>query len=162
MIASEPEGRKDFGRRRGVSQAHGQVTEPALVAAATDRRTAQALVEVGLAPGEKRHQRRPVQAIPDFEVLFPGRLREAVPGTDHLAVVAAVDAIADQRPQLLGNGALVLDGEVRDAAPRVELVRTADRLRRADVDAALAAPAMVFFFLIDGKRQVAVDLAEEE
>src|SRR6185295_5273739 len=78
------------------------------------------------------------------------------------AVVAAIDAVADQRPQLLGDGALVLDGEIRNAAPRIELVGSADRLRRANIDAALTTSTGILLFLIDGKRKVAVDLAEKE
>ena len=49
-------------------------------------------------------------------------LRELVPRADREAIVAAVDAVADQRAQLARDRALVLDGEVGDAAPRIEPV----------------------------------------
>ena len=47
--------------------------------------------------------------------------RELVPRAAELAVVAAVDAIADGRPQRFRYRPRVLDGEIRDAQPRVEL-----------------------------------------
>src|SRR5687768_2537424 len=91
-----------------------------------------------------------VQAVTGLKILFPRRLGEAIPGTDQLAVVAAVDPVADQRPQLLGDGALVLDGEVGDAAAGIQLVGAADRLCRADVDAAFAGSTMILFRKIYG------------
>ena len=56
----------------------------------------------------------------------------------------------------------MLDGEIRDAAPGVELVRAPDRLRRADVDTALAGAAMLLDPAVRRQGQVAEDLAEEE
>ncbi len=69
-------------------------------------------------------------------------LRELVPGADQLAVVAAVDPVAHQRPQLHRNRPAMLDGQVRDAPPRIEPLRRHDRLRRAHVDAGAAAAAV--------------------
>src|SRR5207302_9319024 len=97
-----------------------------------------------------------------LELCFATWLREAVPRADKLAVVAAVDAVADQRPQLFGDRALMLDGEVRDAAACIELVRRDDRLRRTDVDAAAAGTAMLLDRRVRRQRQVGVDLAEKE
>src|SRR5579859_3158483 len=85
-----------------IAQAHGEVAQPALVADAPDRRAAQALVEIGLRPGEKLDQRRTVEAVAHQEIRLGRRLRKSVPRTDELAIVAAVDAVADQRTQLLG------------------------------------------------------------
>src|SRR5258706_10607205 len=123
-----------FRGGRRIAQAHRQVAQPALVADAPDRRALQALLELGLAPAEELDQARAIKAVAHLEIVLRADPGEAVPRADELAVVAAVDAIADQRPQLLRDCALVLDGEVRDAATRVELVGTADRLRRADLD----------------------------
>src|SRR5262245_6082887 len=127
-----------LGRARRVAEPDGEVAQPLLVADAPDRRAPQAFVELGLGPGKELHERCAVEAVARLEVLLAARPSEAVPRTDELAVVAAVDAVADERAQLLRDRALVLDGEVRDAAARVELVGAADRLRRAHVDAALA------------------------
>src|SRR5688572_12483658 len=145
-----------------VAQTYRQVAQPALVADAPDRRAAQTLVELRLGPGEQLDQARRVEAVAHLEVRLCGNAREAVPRADQLAIVAAIDAVANQGPQLDGDGAFVLDGEVRDAASRIELVGGADRPRRTDVDAALAAPAMLGLWRIQRQRQVAVDLAEEK
>src|SRR5512135_2407657 len=123
---------------RRVSQSYREVPEPALVADAPDRRALHVAVEFFRAPAEQLDQGRAVQAIAHLKVLFVGYARKTIPGADQLAVVATVDAVADQLPQLLRNGALVLDREVGDAAPGVEPVRGGDRLRRADVDTASA------------------------
>src|SRR2546428_3965594 len=117
------------GRARRVAQADREVAQPALVADAPDRRAAQALVELGLRPAEELDQRRPVEAVAHLEVRLVASLREAVPGADQLAIVAAVNPVADQRAQLFWYRALVLDREIRDAAARVELVGPDDRLR---------------------------------
>src|SRR5262245_2475399 len=153
----------DYRRRSGrVAQPHGEVAQPALIADAADRRALQPLVELAFRPAEELDQARAVQSVAGLEIALGARPGEAVPGADELAVVAAVDAVADERPQLLWNRALVVDGEVRDTAASVELVGSADRLRGAHVDAALARPTSILLSRIDGKRQVAVNLAEEE
>src|SRR3954471_17710680 len=150
MVRPGAERRDDRRRAWRIAEAHREVAQPALVADAPDRRATQALVEISLGPGEKVDQRRLVEAIADLEIRLGRGLRESVPRADELAIVAAVDAVADQRAQLFRNRAFVLDREVGDAAARVELVGTDDRLRRTDVDAALAGPAMPFGRRIDG------------
>src|SRR5258708_33515328 len=115
--------RRDYRRRTWrIAEAHREVPQPALVADSPDGRAAQALVEVGVRPAEQLDERGAVEAIAHLEIRFGGRLSEAIPRADELAIVAAVDAVADQRTQLLGDRALQLDREVRDAAARVELV----------------------------------------
>src|SRR5690349_318157 len=96
-------------RARRITQAHREVAQPPLVADAPDGRAAQALVEVFLRPREELDQRRAIQAIAHLEVFFRRWLRKAVPRADELAIVAAVDAVADERAQLFRNRALVLD-----------------------------------------------------
>ena len=61
-----------------------------------------------------------------------------------------------------GIGAVVLDRQVGDAAPRVEPVGRDDGLRRADVDAGAAAAAMRAGRRRGRQRQVDEDLAQEE
>src|SRR5690606_13673552 len=87
---------------------------------------------------------------------------EFVPRTRQLAVVAAEDAVADQRPQVLVDAAFMLDGEVGNAAPRVEPVRRGDRAGGADLDAAHAGAAVRGGRRVDRQRQVDIDFAEEE
>src|SRR5687767_12327937 len=148
--------------RRRITQTDGEVAQPALVADAPDRRAAQALVELRFGPRKQLHERGSVQAVPCPEIPFSAELGEAVPRADKLAVVAAVDPVADERAQLLGDRAFVLDREVRDAAPGVELVGAADRLRGTDLDAALTGAAMVLLPRVEREGKIAVDLAEEE
>src|SRR3954468_6181059 len=144
MVRPGAERRNDGRRAWRIAQAHREVAQPPLVADAPDRRAAQALVEIGLGPGKKLDQRRLVEAIADLEIRLGRGLRESVPRADELTIVAAVDAVPDQRTQLFRNRALVLDRQVGDAAARVELVGTDDRLGRTDVDAAVAGAAMLF------------------
>ena len=81
---------------------------------------------------EERGQRRGVEAVADRrEVVFARRDRIPVPRARELAIVATVDAIADQRAQVFRNAAFELDRQVRNAPPRVELVGRDDRAGRA-------------------------------
>src|SRR5204863_2670809 len=75
--------------------------------------------DVERAAGEARLQRR---------VERGGGL--AVPGADVLADVAAVEPVADLRLECGVDVGAVLDGQVGDAPPRVELVRRGDRAGR--------------------------------
>src|SRR5256885_3316395 len=70
-----------------------------------------------------------------LEIRVRGRARELVPRTHQLAVVTAVDAIADRLAQLNRNGAVVLDGEIGDAAPRIQPPGGDDRTGGAGRDA---------------------------
>src|SRR5262249_30736592 len=107
-------------RRRGaqrVAETDGQIAQPALVADAMDRAAGKARVEFLFAPCEQVDQCNVVEAVAHGEIRLFARLRELVPRTDELAIVAAVHAVADQRPQLGGYAAEMLYRQVRDAAP---------------------------------------------
>src|SRR5438270_12977635 len=104
---------------RRVAEPHGQIAQPPLVADAPDWRAAQALVELGLGPAEKVQHRRAIEAVPRREILLGRGLCEAVPRAHELTVVAAIDAVANQRTQLFRDGALVLDRQIGDAAPGI-------------------------------------------
>src|SRR5690606_7647025 len=69
------------------------------------------------------------------------RLRRAIEGADLLADVAAEDPAPDRRPQRARDGAAQLDGEVGDAAARVERVGVDEGARGAGVEAGAAAAA---------------------
>ena len=69
-------------------------------------------------------------------------MREFVPRADELAVVAAVDTIAEQRSQRLIDGAVVFDRQIGNAAPCIELPRGRDGRGGAGWDAGLASAAM--------------------
>src|SRR6185295_16215271 len=136
----------------------GEVAQPPLVADPPYRAAAQPLVEFLLAPRKELDEARVVEPVPDREVRLGARLRELVPRADELAVVAAVDPVPHQRAQVLRDRALVLDGEVRDAASRVELIGTDDGAGRADVHAFRARAAVLALSFVDRQRQVGVDL----
>src|SRR6266705_3202821 len=145
-----------------IAESHGEIARPALVADSQDRAACHALAELALGPSEKLDELGAVQAVADPEVRLRRDLRVAVPGADELAVVAAEDAVADERPELQRNAAFQLDGQVGNAAPRIQRVRCDDRARRADVDALGAGAAMFAHRSVHRERKIRVDLAEKE
>jgi hypothetical protein len=87
---------------------------------------------------------------------FPAVLGELVPGAYGEAIVTTVNSIAEERAQLAINRAFVLDRQIRDAAPRIQPVRSGESRGRADVQAAAAAAAVIDLGLIGeqiGRRQ---------
>ena len=87
---------------------------------------------------------------------------EAVPRTGVEAVVAAVNAVADRGAKLLRDRAFQLDGQVGDAAARVELERCGDCAGRAGVDAACAFAAVVALRLVRLQHGGGEDLGDEK
>jgi hypothetical protein len=88
---------------------------------------------------------------------------EFVPWADQLAVIAAENTVSDRFTELNRDGSVVFDGQITDAAPRVEPVGRDDRLCRADLDAARAGSAMAFMAVGRAlKRQVGEYLTEEK
>jgi len=152
----------EFQAKAARYQRHGDIAQPARVADAADRRTGQPLVEVRFAPGKQIHQLRTVEPVPHATVRQRGGLREAVPRARQLAVVAAVDAVAQQGAQIQRDTALEFDGEIGNAAPRVERVGGDNGLRRADVDTGLAGSAVAGCGRVHRQRQIGVDLAEKK
>ena len=75
--------------------------------------------------------------------------RFAIPRADVLADVAADDGVADVRAKFFRNFAAKLDGEIRDAAARVENVGLREGLRGASVEAARTRAAEI------GRRRLA-------
>lgn len=102
-----------------IAQRHGDIAQPAQVADAAYRRAFGDAQEFFLRPVEQIDQLRRMQRGARAEIVFVGKLRKAVPRADQLAVVAAVDAVAEQRAELLRDRAFQLDGQVGDAAPGV-------------------------------------------
>src|SRR5437870_1192658 len=142
MIRARAQRRDDARRGRRVAQGDRDVAQPPLMADAADGRAFEALIEFALGPREEAHEHRVVEVVAHREVGIVRGLRVLVPRTDDLAVVASIDAVAHERTQLFGDRPEVLDREIGDAAARVELVRSDDRARGADVDAALARAAV--------------------
>ena len=105
-----------------------------------------------------------VQAVARREVRLRGDLCITVPWTYQLAIITAEDAIAHQRAQFLWDRPAIFDGEIRDAASRVETIRADDGLGRTDFDAGIAFSALVFgqWCRVGQQAQIGVDFAEEE
>ena len=75
-----------LGRGRCVAQRHGDVAQPAFMAAAADRAAFGAAQEFCFVPGEQLVQARGIEVVACTEVGFVGALGELVPGADQLAV----------------------------------------------------------------------------
>ncbi len=60
-------------------------------------------------------------------------LRKLVPWTDGQTIVAAIDAIAHRAAELVRDMPLMLDGEIGDAARRIELIGLREGIGRADI-----------------------------
>ena len=119
-----------------------QVAQPSGMPDAPDRRTLGAREELDLAPVQQLRNLRILKAVSGLPVGHSRNLRIFVPGTDQLAVVTAVDAVADGRTPFNRDRAVQLNGEVADAAPRVQAVGLDDGACRAGGQAGGAAAAM--------------------
>src|SRR5271166_4591051 len=93
---------------------------------------------------------------------FVRGMREFVPRTNREAIVTTIDSVADQRAQLERNHALVLDGQIRDAAPRIEPMGRRESRGRARVETAPTRPAIVRRRRIGYEFETEIDLAEEQ
>src|SRR3990172_3282958 len=162
VLGARLQGRDDRRIARGVAEGHGEVAQPALISGAPDGGTFGALEKLLLRPGEELNKRRRVESVARCEIRLARRLREPVPRADKLAVVAAEDAIADERAQLLGDRPAQLNGEVGNAAARVEIVRRDDRAGRTDIHAGAAGAAVIFDRYLDRQRQVGIYLAQKK
>ena len=91
---------------------------------------------------------RRAQVVARGEFCLVAGLRELVPRADREAIVAAIDAVADGFAKFARDRSLVLDGEIGNAAPRIELVGRGKRRGRADVEAGPARAAMIGVGLI--------------
>ena len=143
-------------RRTAMLRAPPLVPEPAQGHASRSR------LVVVTRPGEQIDQCGRVEPMARIEIRFRAGAGEAVPRTHELAVVASEDAVADQRAQGRRDSAVQLDGEIRDAQARVELVGGDDRPGRACVDAGAAGSAVVRRRRVHLQRQVGVELSEKE
>ena len=91
--------------------------------------------ECGVVEPRELGQRGRAQLVARGKLRLAPRLRELVPGADRQAIVAAIDAVADRFAEFVRDRSLVLDREIGDAAPRIELVGRGERRRRTDVEA---------------------------
>ena len=88
--------------------------------------------------------------------------RKFVPGTDQLAVIAAVYAVADQGAQSFGDAPLMLDRKVRNAAPRIQPIWCDNRMGRANINTLRAASAIVADRCIHSYGHIGIYFAQKE
>ena len=145
-----------------IAHGHRHVAQPAFMANAADGAAFGALQKLGFSPGKQRGELLAGQAGAFVKVGQCAALGKLVPGAGQLAVVAAINAVADQRAKRQGDGPGVFDRQVGNTAPRVQPVRCDDGLRGAHGDAGTAAAAVTGGGLCGRQGQVDIDLAEEK
>src|SRR5215831_8910892 len=99
-----------------------------------DRRSPGPLLELLLRPAEELSQRRAIEVMAHLEIRMRCGACELVPRAHELTVIAAEDPVAERGAQLDRDRTVMLDGEIGDAAPRIELIRRNDGARRAGRD----------------------------
>src|SRR5262249_30909093 len=86
-----------------------------------------------------------VQVVARLKRRLSAERRFAVPGAHVLTDVAAEDPVPHARTQVRRDRLSQLDGQVADAAPGVQLIRTRGCLRGASIDASRTGAAVVGF-----------------
>src|SRR5712664_441656 len=162
VLRSRAQCREHAPAPRSITKSDGEIAQPAFVADSQDGAAGHALSEFVSVPREKVDELGAVQAVTHLEIRLRCKLRVAVPRANELAVVAAEDTVADERPQFDGNAPFQLDREVGNAAPRVQRIRCDDGARRANIQTLGAAAAVLAHRGIQGKRQIRVDVSEKE
>ena len=102
-------------------------------------------------PGEKRREGCRIKPVSHGKIGV-AELCKFVPRTTELAVVTAIDAIADQGSQFDRDCASQFDGQVRDAAAGVDFVGRDDGGSRAGFKASAAGTAVFADRLVRRKR----------
>ncbi len=80
-----------------------------------DRTTGKSFLENILIPCKQINQFCIVQSVAYGEIRFLRFAGETVPRAHQLAIIAPIDAVADQRTQFLRNAVLEFNGEIGDA-----------------------------------------------
>ncbi len=134
-----------LGEARVAAVAHGDgdVAVQAFAAGAFDGGALEPLLECLRVHAGEPVERGVDQLGPGEHSFARGDWRFPVPGADVLADVAAEDLAAHGFAQFCGDGALLFDGEVGDAARGIHLVWRDEGVGGAGVDAAGAGAAAV-------------------
>src|SRR5713226_9496024 len=74
---------------------------------------------------------------------FARSFGEFIPWARVETIVAAENAIADERPQFERNGSFQFDREIRNTTPRIQPMGRRNRARRASGNATLASSAPI-------------------
>ena len=148
------------GRQRGrrVRQRSADAAEPGATHRARPQERAPAVVR----DAAEVEQPGRSQRLPRLPRGVGARRRPAVPRTDVLADVAAEHLLANRRPPFLGDRALLLDRQIRQAARGVDDVRLDDRAGRTCLEAARARAALIDAGLVGREIEVREDLRQQE
>src|SRR5262249_56778682 len=96
----------------------------ARAADALDRALREQCAEARVVEAGEFAEMRRAQRGPRRKLCFAAGVGEFVPWANRQAIVAAVDSVAHERPQVARDRTFVLDGEIRDAAARIETIRS--------------------------------------
>src|SRR5690554_4367253 len=113
----------------------------------------------------KPHQLRKqwcLQFLSGMKGAFARGLRELVPGADGKTIIATVNPVAHRLAKLARDMPFFLDGEIGDAAPRIEFVRRGERPCRASIKAAMTRAAMIVMRRIGRDVERGEDRTEKE
>lgn len=88
-------------------------------------------------------------------------LGESIPWAGGQAVVAPINAIADERAELDWDGAFKLDGQIGDTATGIELERGGDGVGRAGSQATCAGTAAIVFGFVRSEFERGDDFGKE-
>src|SRR5207248_11475714 len=105
----------------GISDCDQHIADEAIAAGALDRRTRKAGAESGIVEMCKLGKLRGNEIVARLEFRLARRRRKLVPRTNGETIVAAIDAITDRCAEFAIDMTLVLDREIGNAAPRIEV-----------------------------------------
>src|SRR5688572_15203246 len=128
-----------------IAQGNGYISEEAAAFSSENGGAGKAVAKPGVVQTEQLDEGGMSQFIAPLaphEVSLPGKM---IPGTRFQAIVTAKDAVTEGGTKFERDGAARLDGEIGEAAPGIELERSADSAGRAGVEAAFASSAAIFF-----------------
>src|SRR5688500_18400947 len=89
-----------FGTGRRITERHRNIAQPSFVPDTANHRTDMPVIELRFVPCKQLDQRGAIESVAYIEVGQLGRTCKLVPWANELAIVAAINAIADQRPQV--------------------------------------------------------------
>ena len=141
--------RSNIFRWCSVAQRDGNVSQPTLVSDASDGATGKVLLEFLRIPRKKIDKFRRIQPLTHRKIGV-AEVSKTIPRAADLAVVAAVDSIANEGAQFKRNRAVKFNGQIGNAAPCVDLVGCDDGSSWAGLDAAGAGAAVAVVGRVHG------------
>src|SRR6266576_902978 len=122
LIVERARQSRDSFRAFQIAKRHRNVAQKAAPLGAQNRTTAKALAKVFFIERQERDQFRRVQAGSWLVRRLRGRPRLDIVRANLLADVTTENMVADKRPQCARHPTLKLDGQIGNAAPRIEHV----------------------------------------